>query len=1010
MGRLLLSRLLVVLATALMMTSHVSDAAYTKPDKAFVDCWLLFGSLDDIGYTHSMNLGRLTINRALRAKYMNESSVTFESIAYPGVFFMPAEERQAIVNASIAQGCNVIVASSAGLFDDLQYAREFPNITFIAGSGQQDLSGEHDIPTNLVHYGIDWFSASFVSGVVAASFSQTCGVFITSFMHPQSAWNHAMGFTLGYHWLKPNQQVHVVTMDSYFRPDSEVLAAQQFVASDSVWQCDVLGRHTDPNHVDRYVHSNNPRTSDDRTVLTMARYVDMSTFVGDSVFTSQVWDPAAVFGPMLEETFLRSTRAAGDEDYRLDLSHLTNDFAPMMLSPPTPAVNQSAAAYYKAAAWDFLANNNPLCGTTWRHNGQPTSSLSSSNNQDEECMDFLSLQPRESYLDLDFTSYYDSFVDGGEACGGETGGGQYYTYNATTLQVTCHPCPENTYRMSGERAERTCMPCPQGTQAQPGSLQCTIVVVTNSDSSQREIILGVTLSASFVLLLLVVAFYIVLKRQQHYQDDDVAVFAPKNPHESSIAVMFTDIEAATTLWANAPQEMARAVEIYHALLLQILRQHEGYKVKRIGDSYMIVHTDISKAVLIALDLQRMLHMTDWGTHKLDGIYKKLAEAAKSENIVATSSTEHQATTTSTTTTSTTVDDGIDSDFGETTRRTDGAPVKDDDEESNSSYSPGRVWNGLRVRVGIAYGQCQGKKNSTTGGWEYSGDVVDKAARVEAAGYGGQVLLTRQAFSALLGLTAQSSATLAKSTMGSAHDPMPLSEVLKKELCIDSVHSHGDVFLRGLKDRVELYELTPVGLSARRFPPLRVGDIEMESGAGSVSSDDESLNFASLHNNNGGLQRGLSDESTKLWNKDHGRLTRNTSDGSNAPPGRELERLAKIAMREIGIRRYDRVLWQSVMNTFCSIQAMFSLHLSEERQAIYENLLQRWHLQVPQISNYEIPEHDAGGHVENARREQLMLLVLAIRAATIAYVDTRESFVNFQSNFWIGSDKERRRVW
>ena len=93
-----------------------------------------------------MNLGRLAINREMRRKY---NHTTFESVAYPGVFFMPPEERTRIVNASIAYGCNVIVASSAGLFGDLAYAREFPNITFIGGSGQEDLS-EQDVPSNLV--------------------------------------------------------------------------------------------------------------------------------------------------------------------------------------------------------------------------------------------------------------------------------------------------------------------------------------------------------------------------------------------------------------------------------------------------------------------------------------------------------------------------------------------------------------------------------------------------------------------------------------------------------------------------------------------------------------------------------------------------------------------------------------------------------------------------------------------------------------------------------------------
>lgn len=68
-------------------------------------------------------------------------------------------------------------------------------------------------------------------------------------------------------------------MDSYYNPPAEVLAAQLLVEDKG---CDVLGRHTDPNDVDKYIFALNGRA------LSIARYVDMSTFVGDTVFTSQV--------------------------------------------------------------------------------------------------------------------------------------------------------------------------------------------------------------------------------------------------------------------------------------------------------------------------------------------------------------------------------------------------------------------------------------------------------------------------------------------------------------------------------------------------------------------------------------------------------------------------------------------------------------------------------------------------------------------------------------------------
>jgi len=73
---------------------------------------------------------------------------------------------------------------------------------------------------------------------------------MTAFELSATAWEHTMGFAVGYHWLKPHQEVHIVTMDSYYPPEAEVIAAQQLIEK---MGCDVLGRHTDPNDVDKHI-------------------------------------------------------------------------------------------------------------------------------------------------------------------------------------------------------------------------------------------------------------------------------------------------------------------------------------------------------------------------------------------------------------------------------------------------------------------------------------------------------------------------------------------------------------------------------------------------------------------------------------------------------------------------------------------------------------------------------------------------------------------------------------
>ena len=53
--------------------------------RVFRDCWLLFGNVDDVGWTHAHNVARRDIHLYLREKYPESD---FESIATPNTFFM----------------------------------------------------------------------------------------------------------------------------------------------------------------------------------------------------------------------------------------------------------------------------------------------------------------------------------------------------------------------------------------------------------------------------------------------------------------------------------------------------------------------------------------------------------------------------------------------------------------------------------------------------------------------------------------------------------------------------------------------------------------------------------------------------------------------------------------------------------------------------------------------------------------------------------------------------------
>ena len=71
--------------------------------------------------------------------------------------------------------------------------------------------------------------------------------------------------------------------------------------------------------------------------------------------------------------------------------------------------------------------------------------------------------------------------------------------------------------------------------------------------------------------------------------------APADPSKP-FTIMFTDIQASTMLWAALPQRMGKAIDLHHATIRKLIRAHNGYEVKTIGDAFMIAFTSASDAL------------------------------------------------------------------------------------------------------------------------------------------------------------------------------------------------------------------------------------------------------------------------------------------------------------------------------------------------------------------------------------------------------------------------------
>eukprot|EP00744_Colponema_vietnamica_P001134 GILI01001915.1.p1 GENE.GILI01001915.1~~GILI01001915.1.p1 ORF type:complete len:1543 (+),score=376.49 GILI01001915.1:381-4631(+) len=291
--------------------------------------------------------------------------------------------------------------------------------------------------------------------------------------------------------------------------------------------------------------------------------------------------------------------------------------------------------------------------------------------------------------------------------------------------------------------------------------------------------------------------------------------APKDASKP-FSLIFTDIQSSTSLWAEVPDDMAKAIDIHHRLIRELIKKYNGYEVKTIGDAFMIAFKNADDAVKLSYALQDTFFNCQEFPNSIDHAYlafdrEKMMEAGidghdtpdngssdgdailtkpPSQMYIRSASTLHLRNLT--------------------------AYLAPDD------YN--RMWHGIRVRIGIntAFGDI--KKDEVTQAYDYYGTVTNTAARVESVAHGGQVLLTKGTYEALSSVTIQLFEHQIPADQRSTTAPKVALKM-------------GQVELRGLVDRVELYQLECI--AGREYPPLRLDradDLDEELRDGTEATD------------------------------------------------------------------------------------------------------------------------------------------------------------------------------
>eukprot|EP01062_Namystynia_karyoxenos_P043965 TRINITY_DN3225_c0_g1_i1.p1 TRINITY_DN3225_c0_g1~~TRINITY_DN3225_c0_g1_i1.p1 ORF type:complete len:933 (+),score=167.49 TRINITY_DN3225_c0_g1_i1:114-2801(+) len=143
--------------------------------------------------------------------------------------------------------------------------------------------------------------------------------------------------------------------------------------------------------------------------------------------------------------------------------------------------------------------------------------------------------------------------------------------------------------------------------------------------------------------------------------------------QSNVAVCFSDVQSSTELWETFPQGMYEALDLHNSVMRVTCADHNGYEVKTIGDSFMVVFDGPLEAVGFGLDAQLQLLRQHWPNDLLTHPLCAPCTGAAGE----------------------------------------------------------LLWSGLRVRIGVNHGPCRQAINPVTKRFDYFGTAVNIASRLEA---------------------------------------------------------------------------------------------------------------------------------------------------------------------------------------------------------------------------------------------------------------------------------------
>lgn len=220
--------------------------------------WIYVGPVEDFGWTYAHDQGR---------KMCEQTFPWLETIYVENV---PEAEVETYIDQMVAQGCEVIFATSFGYQTGVKNAgQRYPDVVF----GQDAFL---DKAPNIIGYFADLYQLSYLCGLMAGALTESGKVgFVAAVPVPELKRN-INATTIGLREVRPDGEVHVAWLYEWYNPAAAKEAAEALIAEG----CDVLFYVEDSPTV--------VQVAAEHGLPSFGHYWNMYEFASDYVVTSKV--------------------------------------------------------------------------------------------------------------------------------------------------------------------------------------------------------------------------------------------------------------------------------------------------------------------------------------------------------------------------------------------------------------------------------------------------------------------------------------------------------------------------------------------------------------------------------------------------------------------------------------------------------------------------------------------------------------------------------------------------